>query len=161
MAEDAHEIERLLHTYAERIDAGDFAGVGELFAHGRIAAVPGATREQMVSGRDAVVALYEATTRRYDDDGTPHTKHLVTNVVVDLEPGGATASARSYYTVLQQVGGSPLQPIVAGRYHDTFQRVDGCWYFDTRTIFVDLLGDVSRHLLIDLGRAGIPRPTDG
>lgn len=151
MADDAREIEQLLYAYAERIDAGDFEGVGELFAHGRIAAVPGATQEQMVAGRDAVRVLYEATTRRYEDDGTPHTKHLTTNVVVEVEPGDDRASARSYFTVLQQVDGGPLQPIVSGRYHDSFHRVNGAWCFDVRTMFVDLKGDLSRHLLVDLG----------
>jgi len=150
MADDAREIENLLYLYAERIDAGDFPGVADLFAHGQIAALPDASPEQMVRGRDAVLALYEATTRRYDDDGTPHTRHLVTNVRVEVAPDAMRATARSVYTVLQQVDEAPLQPIVSGRYHDLFQRIGGSWCFDTRTIYVDLVGDVSRHLRIAL-----------
>ena len=42
--------------------------------------------------------------------------------------------------VFQQTDEVPLQPIIAGRYHDTFHRVDGAWYFDTREMFVDLKG---------------------
>ena len=41
--------------------------------------------------------------------------------------------------------------IVTGRYHDTFHQVDGRWCFDTRTMLVDLVGDLSRHLLFELG----------
>jgi hypothetical protein len=145
MPDSARAIENLVYAYAERIDGGDFAGVGELFRHGRIQAAPGV----LIEGAEKVQRLYESTTRRYDD-GTPHTRHLTTNVVIEVDESAATASARSCYMVFQQVDGLPLQPIITGRYHDTFQRVDGEWCFDTREMFVDLVGDVSRHLLIDL-----------
>ena len=76
---------------------------------------------------------------------------MTTNAIVTLEEGARKAAARSYYTVFQQVEGHPLQPIICGRYHDTFQRIDGGWWFDTRLMIVDLVGDLSRHLLFDLG----------
>jgi len=65
-----------------------------------------------------------------------------------------TASARSSYTVLQQTDALALQPIICGRYHDTFQRIDGRWWFATRTMFVDLVGDLSHHLLRELSTDG-------
>lgn len=140
-------IERLLHTYAERIDAGDFAGVGELFGHGRIATDDGTV---VAEGAVAVEALYRATTRRYDDDGTPHTKHVTTNVIIDADRGSVRATARSYFTVFQGLADFPLQPIISGRYHDTFTRIDGVWWFEERRMMPELFGDLSRHLLIDL-----------
>jgi hypothetical protein len=39
-----------------------------------------------------------------------------------------------------------LQPIVSGRYHDSFERRDGRWRFAERRVRTDLVGDVSRHL---------------
>ena len=150
MADSAREIENLLHTYAERIDAGDLEGVADLFSHGRIAASSEATLEQTFEGRDRVLALYRSSTRIYDD-GSPHTKHVTTNSIIEVDEGANTASARSYYTVFQQVDDLPLQPIISGRYRDTFQRIDGRWWFDTRTMIVDLVGDLSRHLLYELG----------
>ena len=150
MADHAREIENLLHTYAERIDAGDLEGVAELFAHGRIAASADAPPEQTFEGRDRVLALYRGSTRIYDD-GSPHTKHVTTNSIIEVDDGASTASARSYYTVFQQVDDLPLQPIISGRYHDTFQHIDGRWWFDTRIMIVDLVGDLSRHLLYELG----------
>jgi hypothetical protein len=150
MLDDAREIENLLHRYAELIDAGDLEGVADLFTHGRISASPDATPEQIREGRDQVLALYQRSTRIYDD-GIPHTKHVTTNSIVEVDEATGTASARSYYTVLQQVDEFPLQPIISGRYHDTFQRIDERWWFDTRIMFVDLVGDLSRHLLFDLG----------
>ena len=82
-------ITKLIYTYAERIDLGDFAGVAELFEHATL------TFEgfgDAVRGRDAIEALYARTTRRYED-GTPRTKHVMTNVIVDVDdevgPAGA------------------------------------------------------------------------
>ena len=80
-------------------------------------------------------------------DGTPRTKHVTTNPIVEIDEDAGTATCRSYYTVLQQTDGLPLQPIVSGRYHDRFERVDGRWRFSYRDYtLVDFVGDVSKHL---------------
>jgi len=151
MADPAREIENLLYTYAERMDAGDLEGLADLFAHGRVAPSPDAPPDQTFEGRERVLALYRGSARIYDDDGTPHTKHVTTNAIIEVDDGADSASARSYYTVFQRVGDMPLQPIIAGRYHDSFRRIDGRWWFDTRIILVDLVGDLSRHLQYELG----------
>jgi hypothetical protein len=139
-------IERLILTYAERIDRGDFEGVGELFAEGVIAGPDG---KPLARGREQARALYERTTRRYED-GTPRTRHLTTNLLVEVDEAEGSARARSYFTVLQGLPDFPLQPIVAGRYEDRFLRSGGAWRFSERRMFVELVGDVSRHLLIAL-----------
>lgn len=145
MIDSARQIENLLYTYAERIDAGDLHGVADLFVHGRIQAAPDTT----VEGRDAVRALYEASTRLLDD-GTPGTKHITTNATIEVDDEGGTATSRSYYTVTQATAELPLQPIITGRYHDTFRRIDDTWWFDTRKMFVDQTGDLSHHLKFEL-----------
>lgn len=144
--DDHRQIADLLFTYAERIDGGDFDGLGDLFAH---AEVTFEGFEQVRRGRDEVIALYSASTRRYPDDGTPKTKHVMTNVIVDVH--GDRATARSYFTVLQAVPGHlALQPIVAGRYRDRFERVDGRWRFAARHMVLDLVGELGHHMLFDL-----------
>jgi hypothetical protein len=50
--------------------------------------------------------------------------------------------------VLQQTANLSLQPIISGRYHDRFERVDGVWRFTHRHIISELVGDLSQHLLI-------------
>jgi 3-phenylpropionate/cinnamic acid dioxygenase small subunit len=145
MADNDREIENLVYAYAERIDAGDLDGVAELFRHGRLHPAPGV----VIEGVEQVRSLYGGATRLYDD-GTPRTRHVTTNVSVELGDDGTTGSARSYYTVFQQTEELPLQAIIAGHYHDTFHQVDGRWCFDTREIFVDLTGDLSHHLLFEL-----------
>ena len=139
-------VANLVHTYAERIDAGDFAGVADLFANAEITTEGGGP---VRSGRAQVLAMYEATTRRYGN-GTPLTRHVTTNLIVEADDEAGSASCRSSYMVIQGVKGHPLQPIIVGRYHDRFARVDRVWRFAHRHILVDLLGDLSRHLLFDL-----------
>ena len=149
MGDSAREIENLLYSYAERIDAGDLGGVADLFIHGRIKAAPDAPADAIFEGRERVLGMYEAATRIYED-GSPHTRHVTTNAIIEVDEEAGTASARSYYNVLQQTDALPLQVIIAGHYHDTFQRIDGEWWFDTRIMFVDLMGDLSHHLLYAL-----------
>jgi hypothetical protein len=143
----ADAIPRLIYTYAERIDAGDFAGIGELFAHATL------TFEgfgDAVTGREAIEALYARSTRRYED-GTPKTKHVMTNVIVDAADGAADAASRSYFTVLQAVPGAlALQPVIAGRYRHSFDLVDGEWRVATMHVIIDLVGDLAHHMLFDL-----------
>ena len=136
----------LLGEYCERIDAGDFRGVGALFERGALA--DGSGRE-LARGAEAVAAFYEAGTLLHD--GSPRTKHLVTNTVLDVDDDRGRATARSSYLVLQQVGTGPLQPIITGRYHDSFERHDGRWHFAERRFFVDLVGDLRSHLAYEIG----------
>jgi 3-phenylpropionate/cinnamic acid dioxygenase small subunit len=146
--DSARVIENLLYTYADRIDRGDFDGLADLFTHGRIHGVEGGGPETVFEGRDAVRRLYDRTTRIHPDSGTPKTRHLTTNAMVEVDEDAGTATAQSYYTVLQATDDLPLQVIITGHYRDTFHRVDGQWWFDTRTMYVDQTGDLSHHLLI-------------
>ena len=146
MSDSARQIENLLYTYAERIDAGDLDGVADLFEHGRIHGQEGGPPGTVFEGRDAVRGLYEMATRLHDD-GTPLTKHVTTNAIVEADDETGTGSARSCYTVFQATPELPLQPIICGRYRDTFHVVDGAWWFDTRTMYVDQTGELGHHLL--------------
>lgn len=157
--DSARRIENLLHTYAERIDAGDLDGVAELFTHGRIHGEEGGGPETVFEGREGVRKLYGFSTRIYEETGTPRTKHVTTNAIIEVDEEAGTATSRSYFTVLQATDALALQPIIAGRYHDTFRRHDdldspdglvstvGPWWFESRTMHVDLVGDLSHHLL--------------
>ena len=136
------QITEMLYRYAELIDAGDFDGVGALLGRGNFMGV---------AGPAAIAELFAATTRRFPEHGNrPRTRHLVLNPIVELE--GDTARARSTFCVVQATDRLPLQPIVVGRYLDTFAREDGNWHFTERIADVEMTGDVSDHLLIDPAR---------
>ena len=146
-ADSARAIENLLYTYAELIDAGDLDGVAALFRHGRIHGQEDGPPESAFEGELAVRKLYESTVRLYDD-GTPKTKHVTTNAIIEVDEEAGTATSRASYTVLQATDEQPLQPIITGRYRDTFHRVDGAWCFETRTMYVDQVGDLGHHLTL-------------
>jgi 3-phenylpropionate/cinnamic acid dioxygenase small subunit len=143
----SERIATLLYTYAERIDSGDFVRVAQIFARATL------TFEgfgDAVAGAPAVQALYERTTRRYDD-GTPRTKHVMTNVMVEVADDGTSAASRSYFTVLQAVPGAlALQPIIAGRYRHAYAMEDGHWHVTAMHIIIDLVGELGHHMLLDL-----------
>ena len=148
MTGSATEIANLLYRYAELMDAGDFAGAADLFAHAVIIVDP--TPGAPTLDAAGILAVWEQYVVRYDD-GTPRTKHVVTNPIIDIDEQADTATARSYYTVLQQVHEQPLRPIVAGRYHDRFVRVEGQWRFSERNYaLMDLVGDLSAHMTMPL-----------
>ena len=137
MTPDLSAATDLLVRYATALDAGDFDGVGALFAEGELCAGDG---PPFARGAEEVAAFYRATVQLHD--GSPRTKHLVSGVVVDGE------EVRSAYQVLQHVGDGPLQTIVAGRYLDELAPVpEGGWWFVRRRFFVDLVGDLSQHLV--------------
>lgn len=139
--DSARSIANLISRYAELVDAGDFGGLGELFADG----VFGGEGDAVVSGQEEVEKIFRAMVRVYED-GTPRTKHVTTNIQIDVDDESGTARSRSYVTVLQALPDLPLQPIVAGRYRDVFARLGGVWRFVERRFTTDLVGDVSRHL---------------
>jgi 3-phenylpropionate/cinnamic acid dioxygenase small subunit len=145
MVDSTREIENLIYTYAERIDAGDLDGVAALFAHGRIRGMADGPPETVFTGAAGVRAMYDMAIHLYAD-GTPKTKHLTTNVRVDVDDAAGTASSTANYLVTQATPDLPLQVVVTGRYRDTFHRVDGSWWFDTRIMYVDQTGDTSHHL---------------
>jgi 3-phenylpropionate/cinnamic acid dioxygenase small subunit len=145
MSDSALQITNLIYTYAELLDAGDLDGVAGLFAHGRICGVENGPPETVFTGTAGVRRMYEMATRIYED-GTPKTKHNTSNVQLTIDEADGTARSRSYYCVTQATPELPLQVIVTGHYKDTFHRLDDAWWFDSRTMFVDQVGDVSHHL---------------
>jgi hypothetical protein len=142
---DADEIRNLLGTYCEVMDAADWVALGRLFARAELTAENGAV---VAAGAASVQAMYERGTKLYD--GSPRTRHITANSVIDVD--GDTATARSSYVVFQQTDTLALQPIITGRYRDEFVRDEQGWRFARRTFFVDHVGDLSHHLTYEVPR---------
>ena len=142
MTDSAIAITNLLYQYAERLDGGDLEGAAALFRHARIQLSDGAgtiDAAQMLGIMRDLIILYPC--------GTPRTRHVTSNPIIELAQDGSRASVRSYYTVFQCTEGLPLQAITAGRYHDEFERVDGVWRFSARDYSLqDAIGEMGFHL---------------
>ena len=156
---DERAVERILFHYARCVDSADWEGLGELFRYGQV----------LTEGTDAVIVGSEAVSdvwravNRVHPDGTLRTRHLLTNVVVEVSADGDSANADAYFMVFQATPELPLQPIAGGWYEDTFHKIDGVWWFKQKKIHVNLVGDVSDHLSLAFDSAGQlsdPPPAD-
>lgn len=144
---DAHEaIRNLLGRYCELMDAGDWDGLADLLAHAVLTDFDG---HEAARGRDGVLRLYRDGTQTYA--GSPRTRHITANSVVEVDDATGAGVARSSFLVLQATEGLPLQPIAAGRYRDRFERRDGQWIFVERAFALDQVGDLSHHLIAPPG----------
>ena len=143
---DSVQIANLLYRYAELIDSGQLAGPAALFERARVRMAG----ESVIEGAAGMLAVWQSHVRIYPD-GTPRTKHVVTNPIIEIDEAAGTASCRSYYTVLQATPELPLQVICAGRYHDAFAKDENGWYFTARDYsMLDLVGEMSAHMLVEV-----------
>jgi predicted SnoaL-like aldol condensation-catalyzing enzyme len=133
------EINRLHATYVHNLDDGKTTENAELLADARFQ-----VGDAVVNGRDEVARFFETNVQHHQDD-TPRTWHALSNILIDQE-SATIARAVSYFTVHQELPGPPLQPIVTGRYVDTFERRDGKWRYASRRAQPRLFGDVSFHV---------------
>ena len=136
------QIANLIARYAFATDDGDFAALGSLFAEASFRLNDGAA----VHGAAAVTELAHRVLQTYPD-GTPRTRHVTSNLLIEMDEQAGTAQSRSYFTVFQSLPDLPLQPIAAGRYRDRFIRDgDGAWRFAERSVSTDFTGDTSHHV---------------
>jgi len=133
------DINRLLATYVHNVDDGKIAENAALLADARFQ-----VGDTVVQGGEAVANFFKSSVQHHDD-GTPRTWHALSNIIIDIE-SPTKAHSVSYFTVHQELPGLPLQPIVTGRYVDTFELRDGSWSFATRAVEPRLFGDVSHHV---------------
>jgi SnoaL-like domain len=138
------EVTRILFEYGARLDLGDVEGVGELFRHGVFRAAGTDGGEGAYQGVAGVTAMFQSFVQFYD--GSPRTKHVTTNVRVDVDDDAMGATSHSYFTVLQATDELPLQIVIAGRYRDRFEQRDGQWWIVDRMVYSDLFGDLHAHM---------------
>lgn len=131
---------RLMNEYCYRIDRGDLEGFAELFEHGSFGIIGDPAGPDI--GREALLETMQNVVMY---DGKPQTKHVMSNVQIDVNESGAQASAQSYIIVFQALPDFPMQAIFGGHYHDRFEKAATGWRFVSREISPDLLGDLSRH----------------
>jgi hypothetical protein len=135
-------VTRIVFEYAARLDLGDLVGVGELFRHGVFRSFD---QEEGFEGSAGVEAMFRGFVQFYD--GSPRTKHVTTNLHIDVDDDAQGATCQSYFTVLQAVDGKlALQVVIAGRYRDRFERRDGQWWIIERVVYSEVFGDLHAHM---------------
>lgn len=144
-AVDYFTIQNMLHLYSEAVDRGEFERVGEMFRHADVY-FPGEEEPSVKAGSGDFGAHLTKWTRRYPENGTPRTRHLCTNLIIEFDDE-THARTRTYFVVFQGTSDLPLQPIITGSYHDRLEKRDGEWRFTERRELVGETGDLSAHLL--------------
>lgn len=139
-ADDYFAIQKLIHSYPLHLDRGELDAMAELFRHADVYMGDG---EPVRSDPKAVAQAFRDFLRIYED-GTPRTRHITSNLIIEPD-GEGRAKASSYVMVFQQTKELPLQPIIGGDYRDRFEKVDGVWRFVERYIGNDLYGNLSAH----------------
>jgi SnoaL-like protein len=139
--DDVQAITKVVVSYVELLDRGDLDGLANVFARATVR-MHGSAHE--LRGATAYKDFIEQGVQFYDS--TPSTKHLISNLIVDIDDDRRTATARSYYTAFQARPELPFQPILVGRFHDRLERDDDDWYIVERVIYADLFGDLRYHV---------------
>jgi len=148
-------IEETMFRYCEAIDTADLETLGNIFAAGALVSQDGTETR----GPKEIHDLFAGMIIFYDDAGnkvpyaskacTPMTRHVTSNIIMDIDNNVELAKVRSYFTVYQTINGSPHSSnviIAGGRYHDRFERDPYGWHLIERRILIDNMGDMSRHL---------------
>ncbi|GLK54499.1 hypothetical protein JOD31_001668 [Methylopila capsulata] len=133
------EVRRLLAQYTHNLDFGNVDANAELLADAQFKVV-----DEYITGKEKI-AQFLRNNLQYHSDNTPRTWHSVSNVLIEVQ-SSTEASSVCYFTVHQHTDCLPLQPIVTGRYIDTFVLRDAKWRFASRAVDPRLFGDISHHV---------------
>jgi len=120
--------ERLVLVYSRALDLGDMSAAADCFAENGSMARPMAP-DAVIQGREVI------RTSLLTRPKTLLTKHLATNVMIDVESRDA-ASGLSYLTMIATTPGADAKPpfvspgpIYFGEFKDRFVRENGAWKF--------------------------------
>lgn len=118
--------ERIVYNYSRALDRGDMSAAADFFAENGSMSRPMAP-DQVIQGRETIRA--SLMTR----PTTLLTKHLATNVIIDVESRDA-ASGISYLTMIATTpAGDSKPPFVSqgplyfGEFKDRYVRENGVW----------------------------------
>jgi len=120
--------ERIVYEYARALDLGDLSGAADFFAEKGSMSRP-MMPDQVIEGREVI------RTSLLTRPKTLLTKHLATNVMIDVESSD-TARGISYLTMISVMPAADARPpfvsqgpIYFGEFRDRFVRENGQWKF--------------------------------
>ncbi|MCW3029586.1 MAG: hypothetical protein JWN81_2797 [Solirubrobacterales bacterium] len=131
---DYEAIRQLLYRYSFYVDARDYGKLGDLLAQATFSLIwkTEGIEHTGIRGADEIRAYYS----NHQKDRRP-SRHIITNVVIDIDDDGQSASVYAYLT---SVGHPPEPPsvLLSGHYEDRFEKIDGEWRFTEKTCIMDL-----------------------
>ncbi|MFL5865343.1 MAG: nuclear transport factor 2 family protein [Solirubrobacteraceae bacterium] len=134
-AADRLAIRELFDGYARCADRRDAEGQKALFTPDTLFAVhmdgEGSAPTYVLEGREALTPVF-ADLNRYEV-----TTHFNGQSTVTIDGDRATGESYTLAHHLFLEAGVRMMMIASLRYHDTFVKVQGRWYFATRKLFVD------------------------
>ncbi|MEJ0036120.1 MAG: nuclear transport factor 2 family protein [Gammaproteobacteria bacterium] len=120
--------ERLIHVYSRALDLGDMSAAADCFAENGSMARP-MMPDAVIQGRETI------RTALLTRPKTLLTKHLATNVMIDVE-SATSASGLSYLTMISTTPPGDAKPpyvsqgpVYFGEFKDKFVLENGAWKF--------------------------------
>ncbi len=171
-AKATEEIRQIIFSYPACIDRGDLDGAARVLTGVKMSISTGILAPEVPEDEmstltfDDALEMHTSTMVLYED-GTPHTKHVISNIDIWFPGDARSAKSRWSYTVLQQADDFPLQVVVAGRGEDTYEHDGERWKLRVRREYADMMGDLSHHVkqevltrLADQGQPAGTSPAD-
>jgi hypothetical protein len=137
--------QRVVYAYSRALDLGDMNAAADCFAENGSLTRPMAP-EQVIQGREAIRASLLTRPK------TLLTKHLATNVMIDVESRDA-ARGISYLTMISTTPPADSKPpfistgpVYFGEFKDRYVREKGVWKFQERrgSIQIKFAGEAPR-----------------
>lgn len=136
MTEHHAAISNLEHRFIELLDRRDYREVAKLFAHGSLSiSRPNDPNPVSATGEEAVAAMLTGMLPPPSPDSFG--RHIASNLIVDVDPGGEKAKARMYTALHLIASGQPPRFVGLGRHMDELAFVDGAWRFSQKSIIGD------------------------
>jgi uncharacterized protein (TIGR02246 family) len=129
--QDRLAISDLFLGYATALDQGDVAAVVDCFTADATLQSPVIG---VIAGSEAIRAFAERFAAQRA--GGTQFRHMITNIVAEIEPGGDRARATAYLFVLITRDGESRR-LPPGRYECEAVKQDDSWRFSRRVVFHD------------------------
>jgi 3-phenylpropionate/cinnamic acid dioxygenase small subunit len=126
--EDREQIRELYARYAFTIDHGPYEEWVKCFTADGVFESPRLGRHVGAEGLRRFTAIYRESL------GGAEVRHMMTNVTFRVE--GDYASGACYLTYYHCKNGKATLDAL-GRYEDQLRKVDDCWLFQSRKVYID------------------------
>ncbi len=130
--EDLTAVQELIASYAESIDEGNIEGYLNNFTPNGVFE----NRRGKIEGRDAIREFVAPILEANRTASRATMRHVMGYPVIRGE--GDRCTARTYVIIPRLDEDGEISIPMVGTYRDDIVKVDGRWYFEKRSIFMDM-----------------------